>query len=349
MTHAERKGRNGALELYRFVFCMLVLLFHCGFMGMQKGYLGVEFFFLTGGWFMMAHYEKQEAKGRVQPGEYLLGRVRQLYPYHLMMWAICFLWLVLVEHSPVGPLLTQQLSGLFLVNAFGIDAEVYLVSGAEWYLSAMLAASVILYGLLCFNKKLFLTLIAPVTALAVLGYMQNTLGTFNGTAWQQGPGGIATLGLWRAMAEMSLGCILYKLSIRVKARMCRTKLTAHLASAAELLLLALLFKIMLTWPEPMSDLLPLVLMMLFLFSVMTMESSLTSLLSHPVCRYLGRISMPMYLCQDFIRYRLLYRWIANGTLQGVWPQIAAIILFAVITLPICDLLTKKVTAALQKV
>lgn len=67
--------KNGAIEFYRFLFSMIIGLLH--FRGYGKlpkntafngGYLGVEFFFIVSGYFLMKQYEKESNETNVRGG-----------------------------------------------------------------------------------------------------------------------------------------------------------------------------------------------------------------------------------------------------------------------------------------
>lgn len=86
------KKRNDVLELWRFIFCIMVLGFHF-FSKIESelfhaGYLGVEFFFLVSGYFIGSFYTKQLSgksfSNRLKAiGAYICSRLKRLYPLYL--------------------------------------------------------------------------------------------------------------------------------------------------------------------------------------------------------------------------------------------------------------------------
>ena len=46
----KNKERNGNIELLRFVFCVMMVLYHAWYV--RRGYIGVEFFFMVTGYFL---------------------------------------------------------------------------------------------------------------------------------------------------------------------------------------------------------------------------------------------------------------------------------------------------------
>ena len=60
-------GRNGAINAYRFLFAVVIALLHFRYYGgfgaeptgFRGGYLAVEFFFLTSGFFLIKRIEEQ--------------------------------------------------------------------------------------------------------------------------------------------------------------------------------------------------------------------------------------------------------------------------------------------------
>lgn len=90
-TQTARKGRNGGIELLRFIFCMGIVLLHGGF-GCGSAYLGVEFFFLISGAFMARSLSGSQAAAQGESPSvtcrasigYLLKRVGAVFPYFLL-------------------------------------------------------------------------------------------------------------------------------------------------------------------------------------------------------------------------------------------------------------------------
>ena len=91
ITNTKAPKRNYVLELWRFIFCIMVLGFH--FFSkidsrlFHAGYLGVEFFFLVSGYFIGSFYfrqlEDKDFRNRLKSvGHYIISRFKRLYPLY---------------------------------------------------------------------------------------------------------------------------------------------------------------------------------------------------------------------------------------------------------------------------
>lgn len=85
--------------------------------------------------------------------------------------------------------------------------------GVAWYISAMLLAMWVLYPLLLKNRDLFFYLVAPLCTLFVYGFLLQTKGHLS---YAMGWNGVVMLGLLRAFAGISLGCVAYFLAIHLR-------------------------------------------------------------------------------------------------------------------------------------
>ena len=95
------QGRDYTVELWRFVFCIVVLGFHffskTSYPFFRAGYLGVEFFFLLSGFGIWQFYLKKMAGQKLsdrlyQFGLYIGSRLKRLYPFYFLS-LLCMLFL----------------------------------------------------------------------------------------------------------------------------------------------------------------------------------------------------------------------------------------------------------------
>ncbi|MBR1634409.1 MAG: acyltransferase [Lachnospiraceae bacterium] len=236
----ERTARNGKIELMRFVFSVLIILYHChrtlGFdewvigsrhiPAMGGGRLGPDFFFLVSGLLMGRSIRKERERDKTEQaicdGEpldlgkktlrFFLKKYLAIFPYHLICFtALFFLRLysrkIWDNAADVFAFLLDSIPEFLLLQKFGFPAvDVNIV---EWYLSAMLIAILLLYPIAYRYYSMFVRVIAPVLAFWILGTLTYCLGTFSDQdLWA----GIGYAGLLRAIAEMSLGMSAFELS-----------------------------------------------------------------------------------------------------------------------------------------
>ena len=107
--------RNDILELWRFIFCIMVLGLHFSdaikIELFNAGYLGVEFFFLVSGYFIGSFYSKQIANktipNRIKAiGTYICSRLKRLYPLYLVALFFMLFMRSIINNYHFGDILT---------------------------------------------------------------------------------------------------------------------------------------------------------------------------------------------------------------------------------------------------
>ncbi len=330
------KGRNGKIELMRFVFALCILLGHINlkvwnstktfgsFTLSRRGYLGVEFFFLVAGWLMAKSVARQNAAGACESaGEdtalFLWKKVKGLLPYHLSVCALAAISLAL--RAPVempGTLLVRLPGVLFLQNT-GMLGESNPLIAMEWYLSAMLIAMALLYPLSRRWYRTTVCYLAPLTAIVLLGWMVHETGYLSGTREYLG---FWLKGNWRAIAEIALGMSCYEVS-QMLGRRAWTQRQRFCLTAAEavcyLLSLGYMFSDLGTEYE--------LLVLFLLTAAVTLSFSNAGVLTsapfdNRLCAYLGAITLPLYLVQE-VCWTAVQFWL--GDLR---PGIQAALIFS---------------------
>ena len=176
------KKYNGALDFWKFVFCLVILVFHVGEVyGGKHGYLlewgryAVEMFFIVSGYFMCVSAAKAEERhtgislGKETFG-FALHKIRRILPAYLYCYALGLcVWFVEVGRYVY---LKEGIIGLFIAIVKMIPNFLLLsMSGVQgtqvvmitWYISAMLIAMLVIYPLLRKYKDTYTLIIAPVT------------------------------------------------------------------------------------------------------------------------------------------------------------------------------------------
>lgn len=113
---------NYTLQVYR-IICTLIICWHHfqGAIGELKifrhGYICVEFFFILSGYFLAKKFEKEEVYGSHSLGDYLLYRVKRLYPEYCFAAIVAILIIGMGAHkfSPV-----KAIAELLMIQYLGI-------------------------------------------------------------------------------------------------------------------------------------------------------------------------------------------------------------------------------------
>lgn len=313
------KKYNGALDFWKFVFCLVILVFHVGEVyGGKHGYLlewgryAVEMFFIVSGYFMCVSAAKAEERhtdislGKETFG-FVLHKIRRILPAYLYCYALGLcVWFVEVGRYVY---LKEGIIGLFIAIVKMIPNFLLLsMSGVQgtqvvmitWYISAMLIAMLVIYPLLRKYKDTYTLIIAPVTALLISGYFYNTVGYNGFTKFE----GVITHGILRAFIGLNIGCLVYMFAEYLKKKEFRPA-AKRLLGIAELLLYLLVIFMMHNGGKTCvfyNNIL-----LLFAISITaSKQSAISGVFDNKVSKFLGEMSLFIYLCQSPARATVRY-------------------------------------------
>ena len=124
------------LQSLRFVFMMMIFMSHYAYRDLSAfdagGDCGVAFFFLLSGFACSLGYGRQVHEGTFDYGDFILRRIRKIYPLHLL----CLFFYLLMSHSSFD---MKALLNLLLLQSWVPDAEWYFSCNAvSWFLSSLL-------------------------------------------------------------------------------------------------------------------------------------------------------------------------------------------------------------------
>ncbi len=302
------KKRVCAVEFWRFVFTVMVSLYHMEIFFMKKslfpsGSGAVEFFFILAGFLLALGAEKRHrarAGAAASPKEaadralsYAKNKLKAIVP-------IVLCWLAL--HILVAPGPADFKSKLdFLMNA---EWEVLLMVGTPmgfnnglapnipmWFLTSLLVAGYV-YTYLMERRFDLMRFLAPV--IGVLGVTFFALKTTTVLDHSIAVG-FMTAGTVKAFSEMALGIGLFFLYARLRER--RPKLWLRLLlGLVELYVIFRLFTLIIGQPVGLDNYKrTLYIMALILFAFLRV-TPLTAALDNPFSRLLGKVTLAMYIC-----------------------------------------------------
>ncbi len=166
----EKQGRKSVVEIWRIIFCLVILGFHIHaeteWPFFRVGYLGVEFFFLLSGLGIYHGCMKREAeKGKTNGGSkmhffqhYAKTRFLRLYPlYFLSLIAMLIVRMITLPMGPVEALscLKNCLSEFLMLQCSPVGKEVLI--SANWYVAVLFWGSLFYVCVyLLFGRKVLL-------------------------------------------------------------------------------------------------------------------------------------------------------------------------------------------------
>lgn len=349
--------RNGKIELMRFLFSVSVVVFHINLvlwngggyihdmlrfikegsplysLTLSKhGNISVEFFFLVSGWLMAASVSRRNQKGLSTDWEELSGetvrffwrKVKSLLPYHLPFCGL-MIWIFLRLKPGNWENIIRRLPSLLFFNRVGIMGKAACLIGEEWYISSMLIALFLLYPLCRRYGKFFNRVIAPWGGLMILGFMCMTAEKLsNGALWD----GLTYHCNLRAIAEISLGCTCYEVSMELQKKSLNL-LQRALVSAAEIGCYLVTFAFIVSdWNIAYESyiLMCLCVAVTLSFSGQGLFSN-TILFQNPLWMVLGAASLPIYLIQAFYQHFVPMVW---GE-EPLWMQTRLMLVLTVLT------------------
>lgn len=323
ITIQKSNGRNPVVELFRFIFCMEILLWHgrklvskgtkfilCG----KHGYIGVEFFFFVTGWLIAAKAIKDEHMKECGDGDgggyvrdsinFFISKITAILPAVVFTYICSYIRLAIIENLSIKAFLIKMLKALWEMCFLYISGVVMQSSivGGIWYVSAMLIAGTIVYILRRKLRDWFSYFIAPLLYILISGWLFRNYSNLNVIIEEYA---IVAPGLLRALGEISLGCFLYEISSRLR-RMNLTIFSRFLVTF--ITAMCLLFVLYSTTfgigsikriEYVMAPIIAV--MVMLLFSEQGLSFLHCSQTAYRTCIFLGKLSLPIYLNHLWIR------------------------------------------------
>ena len=126
----------GTLQSLRFIFVMMIFMSHFAYRDIRAfdagGDCGVAFFFILSGFVCSLGYGQRIREGVFRYGDFLLKRLKKLYPLHLL----CLLFFLLVSQTTLD---LKVLVNALLLQSWIPDSEWYFsCNKVSWFLSSLL-------------------------------------------------------------------------------------------------------------------------------------------------------------------------------------------------------------------
>ena len=218
------KPRNNLVELFRFIYSLLVLGYHVQFSYddekvdlFENGALAVEFYFILSGYFLARSLEKMSKDDKTSLIKkwyfFMKNKISALLNVHFLSNVVMIIIIACCDKNNFKDKFLNGIPSLFFVQMFIIWAgdfdKAFVVP--EWYLSSMLICMLIMVPIFLLLiqklKGIFCTIIllGVLAALAIIaGLCMN---------WKLNENIVYNL---RAWGEMCVGMFSYYLSIYVK-------------------------------------------------------------------------------------------------------------------------------------
>ncbi len=305
--------KNGKIELLRFAMCISVLLYHLGrdllvdiseyskwLSFFANGRSGVEFFFIVSG-FLMAKSAKKSMDTPVPAGKatilFLWNKIKRLFIPHILVTAVMICYIIYTYIDPVNSIFSR-LSSIFFLQRTGIGAAAF--SGVEWYISSMLIAMAVIYPLLKLNYDFTARALAPVGSLLLLGYLTQKYGALPNYSVITGVTFNANI---RAVGVMLLGVCCFEASLLLKNNAIIKKHPISLVLTENLCYIVFGLYMLSSLSMSYNALAALI---CAAGVAITFARDSLAFYNNRFIYFLGELSYPVYLCQNFSRKIVLY-------------------------------------------
>lgn len=317
---ALNNQRNSYIDMLRVLFCIFVCLFHWGGEHFRGGYLGVDFFFVLSGFFLIKEVERKRdilAQGNVYTNcrSYLWKRICRFYPHFALMFLVLLILKVFVLgiNSFHNFLLKAFWEVTFMQN-IGLTPTSQILNGSTWYLSAVLIVSYLIYYLLQKNYDLYLHILAPLSIVFTFCYFNQRFGHIDVASPIVV---VTTTGIIRGFAEMSLGCLCFKVVAHLEQiQIVKTLPFRAFQSVMEICMLGLITLMCYRSGHTSKDFVLVVFCAVLIISASLGGSLLSQICAtsfvNPICQELGKLSFVMFLNHEVARCLLKYAWGLNG-------------------------------------
>ncbi len=308
---------NPEIDFWKLFFAFVIFIYHMrkileGDIFLGRGYLAVEFFFITSGYFLAQKINSDAKKNIVTPSaEFLKRKIQVFYKEYVAAFIIAWLGRSIVVGDFPLKMIKNLVMGVFfelgLSRSYGL-IFVKHYNSPTWYISAMIIAMALLYPVARKFNRPFFTVACPVLALFLYNVIYVEKGTL-GVGEDGILGGFIMAGLVRALAGLCIGMFINECCCRLKEKgMKPTKTGKMIFAFIELCCLAIILFYMdysprVKWPATYNFAIAIIIA-LFCFIVFSELTGIKKALRGYDFSLLAKISLYLYLSHRVSAYIL---------------------------------------------
>lgn len=212
--------KNLTINFWKVIFAIIIVLYHTvyfqeydGYVALLKrGYIGVEFFCMISGYFMVKSSEEVSCSTAIlgeETRKFLFRKIKRILPYWLISGFLCLIIrLITVDTVYLG--IKQVLFSFwsfFFLQKTGLAT--YGLINVGWYASSMLLCMIFLYPICVRKRDIFVNIFCPIVAINVYSYYSLTFGCISvGTNWF----GSVNSGTVRVLGGLCIGGVIFEAS-----------------------------------------------------------------------------------------------------------------------------------------
>ena len=233
--------------------------------------------------------------------KYIFGRLKKLAPMYFLSYILLLLYVIFVEKKSIFKILYGCVFELSMLQSVGLP---WALNGHLWYVSALILVSGPIFFCLLKNEDRFIIGYAPFIVLIIYTGFYRYIGHLDvGLSWNF----LVCDGVWRAIAGLCLGCIVYRLSEQARKKwIVPDQKIRGIVSITEIILLGSILAIC-YYSCRQIDFLAVILIAAFIFCLTWGCSFQSTIMSNRISDFLGKISYPMYINQMlFLKITISY-------------------------------------------
>lgn len=315
--------KSYSLELFRYLFMLIIALWHSNLKIFQHGYLPVEFFFILSGYLLLRSVEKHNI-GTLQ---YTYIKFKRFMPQYLTALSI----LILINFHKWNTIVfwIERIPELFMIQCTGFYSG--SLNSPLWYLSVLILGGGILHSLILRKKNIVIKVILPLFILSFYTYLFNQQDSLE--CWKEI--GCFSIPLLRGLAAMSIGVILAYIHIYYNEKIDSKIIYWNISS-----ILSLLLFLMIIFTKEFYDKYVIILVPPIIIVCMSTKSWFNKWLTSPFFGWLGSLSFSM-LVIHIIFNKIFHK------MSSFLPEYTHVILY-IIGLTIASYVFKKSCSTISK-
>ena len=261
---------------------------------LRYGAWGVEFFFITSGYFMANSVSKLQSDPQSLVKEtwtYAWKKLKPILPYHVIFNLTAFFIGIVRGHTFEEHI--NRLSCLFFLPAVGFN-DLQWMLGAEWYVGCMLFGMLIIYPFLRRWTDQFIGYFAPVLTIILYGYMSYNCEAVMGSNRLIQTFGTLMLGITVFSLSQYIGCLFDRINsgwlrriLRIYPLLVITFFLAYMNTSIDTNVQAFLVLLLASG-------------LVFSFGKQGLLSR-SGVFDKKVVYWLGKMSLPIYMVQNITR------------------------------------------------
>lgn len=336
----SKTKRNGNIEILRFIFSVLIVLYHLSKIGLctigghtffRSGYLAVEFFFIVSGIFLGKKlskdrdiHEKQTLyTSLAESRKYVFSRIKSIYCYFLASIIICEIVKILMNSESIIEIGLKLPNELLFLGALGFKADMVFIV-VVWFLSALFCALYLLYPIVYKKYNVFVKYYAPFIAILCYGILIMNTKSVDATLSFMG---IISVSIVRAIAGISLGTVVNEVSVKLS-EIKLSKTGTAFVTLLEICAYFVVFGCITIFDKGLSDCLFILTLAPALAITLSKKSLLNGKFDNKFSMFLGKSSMLIYM-NHYLWVTLLKQIAPFATEQ--WQKILVVLILTVIS------------------